>query len=455
MTTQQTDKGGPSAQPPTEKITIGRNGIAISPPDLKASEFRTFEIFQRQRVHQTTEKINGAQLISDAYLNDPYPLLKILREDYPCYRDWIGNSYWITRYDDVTSLFVDDANFETRPKRWFYRRMDFGRDLREALPVLYAQANALDAHLTPIAENIVTDFSKAGTADLATDFAARYPIEILAKTLDLPADDIPMFASAYWRMQRGVGANPQAEKRGRQAMDALCDYFEPLFAQRRADPGDDLISAIANLEIDGPATTPADLVATLLEDDHETLQGGLANMWFLLLTHPNQLELVRDDQRQIRFAYFETLRHSTPVLTAKRFARHEVERFGQLLPDGALMMCSAAAGNRDPRIYADPDKFMVERKDMCQREPRGMYRADGLPAGIAFGLGAPTKYPAVPEDRPRSKYALTRDAVVAASRVLLDSAPNLQLAPDASPALRTLALGEMHTCWNLPIKFDA
>ena len=80
----------------------------------------------------------------------------------------------------------------------------------------------------------------------------------------------------------------------------------------------------------------------------------------------------------MKLAYLETLRHSTPIVFAKRFARHEVERFGRLLPAGALVLCCAGAANRDPEIFADPDQFIVDRKDLCQREPRGHYRADGL-----------------------------------------------------------------------------
>jgi hypothetical protein len=97
----------------------------------------------------------------------------------------------------------------------------------------------------------------------------------------------------------------------------------------------------------------------------------------------------------------------------------------------------------------------VERKDLCPREPRGQYRADGLPAGIALGLGKPSKHPALPEDRPRSLYALTRDVAVAASGVLLDRLAHLRLGPGAEPSLRSLRIGEMHACWSLPVTFEA
>ncbi|SVC08271.1 uncharacterized protein METZ01_LOCUS261125, partial [marine metagenome] len=130
---------------------------------------------------------------------------------------------------------------------------------------------------------------------------------------------------------------------------------------------------------------------------------------------------------------------------------HEVERFGRLLPAGARLLCSAAAANRDPRIFTEPDRFIVDREDLCQREPRGHYRADGLASGIAFGLDKPSKYPAIPEDRPRSRYAIVRDAAVTASTVLVTETSNLALIENANPMLTSLSVGEMHTCWQLPV----
>ena len=129
----------------------------------------------------------------------------------------------------------------------------------------------------------------------------------------------------------------------------------------------------------------------------------------------------------LKLAYLETLRHSPPVLSAERFALREVERFGRLIPEGAKLICSAAAANRDPQIFKNPEEFKVDRRDMCQREPRGQYRADGLASGIAFALGKPSIHPAVPEDRPRSRYAIIRDAAVSASQILIDSTKDIKL----------------------------
>lgn len=441
----------------TAETTIGLNGVAITRHRTRSKAYRTYEVHQRRRVGESTAKLRPNAFVSPGFLKDPYPIFTTLREHYPCYRDWVGNSYWITRYDDVTSVFVDDANFESRPKRWFYGLDHLGRDLGEELHVLQQHERIMDTHAGTIATELVAQFAGRGRANLALEFAARLPLELLVRLWGIPEADRETFLERHWRMQSGTYDTAATELAGKQAFLELVDYFEDLLALRRSEPADDLVSVIGGLELsDGPATG-ADLAATLFEADHETLHGALANLWCLLFTHPDQFDRVRNNRqpeaRTMKLAYLEALRHSTPVLTARRFARHEVERFGLLIPEGAMVVCAAAAANRDGRVFHDPDEFIVGRSDLTQREPRGMYRADGLPSGITFALGAPSKLPAVPEDRPRSRYAITRDAAVAASNTLLDGLDDLRLEPGATPSLQSLNIGAMHACWRLPVNF--
>ena len=436
----------------TDSSVAGRNGIVITKREYKTERpgYRSYEVYQRERVGESTEKIKSAQLISDDYKVDPYPFLEVLRENYPCYRDWLSNSYWITRYNDVTSIFSDDANFETRPKRWFYGFEDFGRDLGNEPSVLAAQQTTIAAKAESIATKLVKGLASSGAGDLATGFAAPFARNLLAATYGIPEKDTLEFGVRYWRAQRGTSWEPELQKDGKQAIDQLITYFEPLVAERKKNPGDDMVSAMTQL--DQPANSK-DIVTTLLEGDHETLHGVLANLWFQLLNNPNEFEKARSNNRLMKLAYLETLRHSTPVISSQRYSRHEVERLGRLIPRGARIICSAAAANRDPRIFKNPNAFIVDRKDMCQREPRGQYRADGLATGIAFGLGKPSIYPAIPEDRPRSLYAIIRDTSVLASKTLIAHLDDIEIAAGASPKLCSLTVGEMHTCWKLPVSF--
>jgi cytochrome P450 len=322
----------------------------------------------------------------------------------------------------------------------------FGRDLRGEMPVLWAWSKAMDTFAETDARRLVDGFGKGG-ADLARDFAAQYPILLLGHMFEVPDNELAPFAIRYHRAQQGVLWHPTAQEVGKGALRELVQYFEPKL-KKTSGLDTSVLAAIAGL-----GGSAADVVTTLLEADHQTLHGILGNLWMNLLSQPAALARVRQDRLAMKIAYLEAMRHSPPVITAERFARHEVERFGKLIPEGGLMRISALAANRDPRIFKDPDTFIVGRRDICHREARGHYRADGLPQGIAFGMGRPTRHPAVPEDRPRSLYALTRDTAVTASWTLAQSLPDLRLKPGFTPTMRCLRIGETFTCWELPVEF--
>lgn len=432
----------------TTDEVIGRNGVVITKKTTDGAGFRTYEVHQRERVGESTEKIKPQELISDEYREDPYPVLETLRENYPFYRNWNSNNYWVTRYNDVTSIFADEANFESRTNAWCYGLYDLGRDFGDHIDVLRVEERQTDLMAESLANNLAEALSELDHPDLVQDFSGPFAAKLLSTLFGVPEEREEDFTRSYWAMHRGANWSPQLQEEGRRAVQRLIELFEPLIAARRGEPREDIVSAM--LEAD-ESVTSSDVVATLLERDFETLHGALANLWYLLMTHPDEFEKAKSDARLMKLAYLETIRHSTPTLSAERFARHEVERFGKLIPQGALLICSAAAANRDPRIFSDPARFIVDRKDICQREPRGQYRADGLASGIAFGLGKPSIHPAVPEDRPRSRYALTRDTVVTASMALVETIPHLSLVEGAEPKLASLTVGEMHTCWSLPV----
>lgn len=436
------------------KAVAGHNGVAITKPSPSNENpaYRTFEVYQRQRPDQSTELINGAQLIAPKMKIDPFSTLAILRDNYPCYRDWINNAFWLTRFDDVTSVFTDDANFETRSNAWRYGDNLPGRNLMSEPVMRLAYANSFDAGCEQLVHQLIDELGdSSASSDLAIDFAAKLPGYILCQAIGVPRDRYDQVASLLWLVQRGLAWLPINKKAGlaaRLQLNALLtDCWDS--AANADDPESNMISAANSI-----GASPEDLTATIVELDQQTLHGLLANLWFHLLSGSNNLERVRSDSALLKIATLETLRHSPAVLAAHRFARHEVERFGCLIPEGALVICSSAAANRDPRIFAEPDSFVLDRSDICHREPRGQYRADGLASGMAVGLGPPSKHPAVPEDRPRSDYALVRDTTVRASHALIERLPGLRLATSDSPEMRSLSIGEMYTCWHLPIAFD-
>ncbi len=366
-------------------------------------------------------------------LTDPYRLLSILREQYPCYRDWKGNRFWITRYDDVTSVFADDANFETRPKRCRLGDDSIGRDLWDHIPVLTAHAERIDAALPGIVERAIADLvADDDRADLAVGFAARLPLELWGAVLELPADDLPAFAQRYWRMQRGTGWDMRDRLDGLAAFDELDADIDPLLERRRADPGDDLISAIAHARPRRRAgnrcrrgghaarSRPRDAARRTGQPVVQPAHAPRPVRRRAVRAAPDEVRLARDAAPQPTGPLRPTRSHDTRSSAS------------------AACFPTARCSNSRPRpptatrgSSTTPTSFVVGRKDLCQREPRGQYRADGLPSGIAFGFGRPSIHPAVPKERPRSIYAITRDVAVTASTMLLDAVPHVRLADGA------------------------
>ena len=151
---------------------IGKNGVRIDRNSEKTAAYRTYEVYQRERVGESTEKIKPRQLISDSYQANPYPLLEILRENYPCYRDWLSNSYWITQYDDVTSILADEANFETRSKASAYGVAESGTNLRDEQALVEIEERVFDEQTRKISQKLIGNMALSERPDLVTDFAA-------------------------------------------------------------------------------------------------------------------------------------------------------------------------------------------------------------------------------------------------------------------------------------------
>lgn len=405
--------------------------VAVAPRPTDPSGMRSYEVYQRLRVHEASPVIRPRQLWSSEFRDDPWPVLHAVREHTPCYRDWIGNAFWVTRYDDVTSVFVDDANFETRTRRWWMGLAHRGSDRGQIIAVTQAEATCWDERVVPLTEAVLHGIDRTQPLDLVRQIVAPVCFGLVAEASGIPDADRTWFVRALLRLGRGAGWDTRGVAEACDAFDELSHYGATVFGQ--PDAGDDL-------------------AATWCESDVETLVGSVANLWSLLLTHPDELMALGDDKRLWKVAWLEALRHSPPLMTTARWTRHEVERFGLLLPAGAMVLCSAGAAHRDPRQFADPNVFRPGRGDLCQREARGQYRADGLASAISFGTGAPSRFPALPEDRPRSRFALVRDTAVAISRTVWQWAGSMESVMDPVPGPRAVTDGGVRICWSLPVR---
>jgi cytochrome P450 len=161
-------------------------------------------------------------------------------------------------------------------------------------------------------------------------------------------------------------------------------YLRKLIVQRRASPGDDLLTALIQAEEAGDKLTPDELVSMvflLLVAGHETTVNLIAGGTLALLQHPEQLERLRKDPGFIEPAVEELLRYASPVeISTERFAREDISVGGVTIPRGDLVFAVLASANRDASHFKAPDTLDLGR------EPN-KHLSFGM--GIHYCLGAP------------------------------------------------------------------
>ena len=202
--------------------------------------------------------------------------------------------------------------------------------------------------------------------DLSADYAFPLPITVIADMLGVPHADQDRFREWSDAIVRPA-IGPEALERFFGQMGEFVEYLTNLFAARRAEPQDDLVSALLAARDEADALTEEEVFGTvvlLIVAGHETTVGLIGNAVVNLLSHPDQLELVRADPSLIPGAVEEVLRYEGPVeRTLNRWAATDVELGGQEIRRGELVIAIVGAADRDPERFEDPDRLDIQRDD--------------------------------------------------------------------------------------------
>lgn len=261
---------------------------------------------------------------------------------------------------------------------------------------------ALESEIEAMVDRLLEAMAEAGSADLIADLAYPLPVAVICRLLGVPVDDEPRFSRAAALVAQALdpimtitGApDPDVDAR-LQAGAWLREYLGELVEQRRADPADDLISALIAAEEDGDQLTADEIVATcnlLLIAGHETTVNLIANAAQEMLRAPQHWAALAADPGLAGAIVEETLRFDPPVQLVMRIAGADMriggvsggqERSdpgGISVAEGDTMLLLLAAAQRDPAIYAAPDEFRLDR---------GSVRHLSFGLGPHFCLGAP------------------------------------------------------------------
>ncbi|MBB4614255.1 cytochrome P450 [Novosphingobium taihuense] len=277
----------------------------------------------------------------------------------------------------------------------------------------------------PVVHGLMSSFLPRGEADLVAEFTHSYPFEVIYKQLNLPRSDVGTFQRLAIG-QTDFEHMPQAIEAGIK----LGEYFRALVEERRANPGDDLISMLATTEDDGvhlPELVLISFLRQLMNAAGDTTYRGTSILLSALLRNPDQLEAVGKDRSLIPAAIEEALRWDGPVLSQTRVAVRDTELGGVKIPAGSYLDVLAGAANRDPAIYPDPDRFDIFRERH---------------AHYSFARG-----PHICVGQHLARVEMTR-----ALHAVMDNLRNLRLDPDKpAPAIRGYM---MRVPEHIYVKFD-
>ncbi len=350
-------------------------------------------------------------MLDPALMADPYGGYGALREEAPVLRgrgpDGSTPLWYVTRQDEVRTVlgdprFVNDpASVRAgAPVDDARRRMMEGFGLTEELAG-YLTGTILDhdgadhtrlrklvsraftvrrvGELRPRVEAIAAGLLDRlpERFDLMTTYSYPLPITVICELVGVPEADRPRWREWSHDLFSVRRENFPA------AIRAMADNVKGLVAERRRAPADDLVTAmIGAQEADGDQLTDTELVTmvfVLVLAGHETTANLIGNATRALLTHPDQLRLLRTDPDLWPTAVHELMRFCGPVLgTRIRFAKQDVELGGQRIAAGQAVEALLVSANRDPRVYPDPDRLDVTRR------PAGGH-GEGH---VGFGFGA-------------------------------------------------------------------
>lgn len=404
-------------------------------------------------------KTSGTSAIYDprdpVLRQDPYPTYARLLAESPVHHSPVVGATVVAGHDAIQSLLGDPRLSSSRVEAILARaegdEASMGR-LRDALAgwVLFqdppdhrrlrgligkAFTPRMSERLRPtvrsLAGDLVSSMKASERADLIADLAYPLPVIVIAELLGARAVDRDLLKE--W--SDGLAAflatpRPSADetRRAADSVQGFEEYFRVRIDERRAEPQEDLISELIRAEEDGHGLDERELLAicmVLVFAGHETTTNLIGNGMLALLRNPDALAWLREDLDRVPQAIEELLRYDAPVQFVTRVAQEDLEIEGLPVPGGSPLFLLLGAANRDPTVFHEPDRLVLER------DPN---RHLAFGHASHFCLGAP----------------LARIEGAVAVQTLLDASPELALGEEPLEWRSDLAFRGVR---RLPIHF--
>ncbi len=347
--------------------------------------------------------------LPDSFYDDPYPTYRALQSADPIHRMPDG-SLFLTRHRDLEAIYKDTTRFSSDKKVEFTPKYGDGSMLFQHHttslvfndPPLHTRVRRLIAGalnpraiaemepgLIALVDRLLDDMQARGQADIVEDFASAIPIEVIGNLLAIPHEDRTPLRG--WSLAILGALEPflseDVQARGEKAVTEFLDYLRRLVADRRARPGDadrDVLTRLIEGEASGERLSEIELLQNcifILNAGHETTTNLIGNGLELLLRFPCERQRLISDPALIKPAVEEFLRFESSNQLGNRRVVQNTELDGVALAQGALITLCIGAANRDPDVFAQP-----ERLDIGRTPNRHLAFASGAHACVGLTL---------------------------------------------------------------------
>jgi cytochrome P450 len=352
----------------------------------------------------------AANIFDPAWHHNTFPNYKVLREAGPFAPGPLGMRL-VTRYRDVDAILQDsawshaeervlmhpDSDGSDLPTSFLWMEPPDHTRIRRLVSKAFSarRIEAMRARARELVDELLDAAivaGEAGEVDLVEAIAYPLPLTMVAELMGVPAADHAAVRSWSFGLARGLDPDillspEEVDNRQRSAM-AIREYFTDLTARRRAEPADDLVSALALAEAEGDRLTNDEMLATLvvlLVAGHETTVSLISNTFHVLMRNPDQFAALQADPDLAGPAVEELMRYCTPSHLTTRRAVRDTEVAGERFAAGDGVIILLAGANRDAAIYADPERLDLARYAREARVPRHL----GFGRGHHYCIGAP------------------------------------------------------------------
>ncbi len=356
----------------------------------------------------TSDDSMRLDLDNPAWVADPYPSFARLRSAGHAVRDERLGIWLAARHADVEAVLksrkLGRIFHEREPLdvwetfNWLHAESILDSEppkhtrLRRLVSAVFTRpyVESLRPRITQLTQELLDaatiKHADTGHFDVLADYAEPLPVLVIAELLGVPEGDRDLlrpWSQAIVRMYE-YDRTAELEAAARVACAEFAMYVRDLARERRGGDGGDLVTALANVEDGGERLSEHELVATcvlLLNAGHEASVNAFGNGIVAALEHPDQLaRLFADPWGMAATAVEEFLRYDSPLHLFERTAYEDVSVAGVTVAAGTKIAVLLGAANRDPEVFADPDKFDVGR------DPNPHL---GFGVGIHFCLGGP------------------------------------------------------------------